>query len=210
MSGHGYWLKDAHGRVGRIVEPGVIEYAYGTQRAPVVFTVMTSDDGEREFQMQRTEMWTQCTRLEKLSHAVLAKLGCGRDTMRHDELHCDVGIPTLCRAAVMHDESRGKSLEQYARWLLRNAYRRALRTPEEHTLQAKDRIDTQQLEPSLGLEDREELYSMLEPGEVELLLARYDSGMSLKDIASEMGMSSRQTALNHINRIIERCRARGS
>lgn len=214
MAGSGYWLRDSFGRVGQIVEAGVIRYAYGQQRAPVAgITVLPAADGEREFEEQRARMWSDCVKLEPVSHAVLKRLGCLRGTDRHEQLHCDVGVPTLCLASVMYAPDRtggGGSLKQYAAHLLRNSYRRALRGPSEadRTVRVTDtHRDDRQREPSVGLGDREELYSLgLSDDDLSTLLSRFDSGESLDDIAADLGVSSRSTALNHIRRILERCR----
>jgi hypothetical protein len=210
------WIEDGYGRIGKLDEQtNQVQWTYGSTRTPKEYAkIDCSASAERRWEVQRLEMWDDAVMLEPLSHSVLASLGVPRHTMRHEELHCDVGVPTLCLAAVMWNAERGSELRPYARRLLRNSFRRALKRgaaggsarPLELQPNVVDNRAAAQ-PPSAGLIAREELLSLgLSDDELSILLLRFDSGESFDNIARALGLNSRSTPLHHLKKILDKCR----
>jgi hypothetical protein len=230
------WVRDDRGRVGQISSDGErVRYASGEQRAPksgryvVIFDARTA---EYEFAEQRRKMWVACCDLDSLNRHVLSRMTSRRD-LRYEELLADIGVKTLARAALLYDTTRcGGSLRGYAVRCLKRAYARALgaargdpdegrgstrdkngRHYGERRSPSNDSLDGVQAPcPRLGgLEHEEQLYSIVEAAgltasELQLLLSRYDSYETLRDLADQLDVASPQTVLNALNRILDRCR----
>lgn len=202
-SQQGRYFVDAHGRVGRERECGRAEYAYGVLpaskvRHPVKY--VSDEIGTAGMEAQRKDMWDCVRRLEPLARSMAARYH-RPDTMAFEQLVADIGIPALCYVGVMHRGERGASERTYARRVLRQAYEKERRKRARSVRQARE--PAAKGDDIGGLMHVDELQSLgLSYADMQLLLRRYDSEESLEEIARSMGASSRQTALNHLKRII--------
>lgn len=207
---------------------------------PECYGVITDAfSAQYEFSKQRDAMWAACCELDSLNRRVLARMIRARDDVKHgslryEELLADVGLKTMRSAALLYDAAKcGESLRGYVGKCLRRAYARALSGSTDPDRgyghaplpghEAGDRGNSNRLldtviqhSPVLGgLEHAEQLSTIIEAAgltsdEVQLLLSRFDSEESLRDLADQLDVSSPQTVLNSVNRILERCRRAAS
>lgn len=206
---HKYFI-DTHSRLGYTIKYPLCQYVYGEGHYPLTATkAILQTEFYHLFKQQQNSMWQTVTPLLPLARRLAS-----RYTDSHSErsiLVSDTGIPSLCYAAVLYDPAFNVPIKVFAAMTLKRAYRRAV---DKSTRDRQNLIYSSDLKseeyiscPSVGLQRIERLYNLgLTDSETQLLLARFDSGMTLEEIAAEIGVSSRQTVLNRINAIIERCR----
>lgn len=210
------WARDSHGRVGTLVPPDRIRYASGEQRAPRAGLVEILDvcAAEYEFAKQRDAMWAACCELDSLNRRVCARFA-RPGTLRYEELLQDVGLATMRRAVLLHKPEQC-SLRGYVKHCLERAYSKAAykrahrQQPVDRDGERLDVLDEKSLREN-GLDAREQLQTIVERAglsvkDVSLLMSRFDEEATLRDLAEELDVSSPQTVLNCINRILERCR----
>lgn len=207
------WIRDEYGRIGELNEKSqVVKYAYGEH--PIRCKYVTAKDLSYEFFVQRDKMWKAVSLFDSLSRRCLERLGVRKGSYEFEELISDVGVPAVCTAVVMFDHRRGAGLKTFVRKCLDRAYRRAIAT-RRHSTALPDQPPAAHDQNLLGLISREQLSTIVEQAgitedELHYLMLRYDSELSLRDLAEEMGVASPTTALNVVNRILERCRQASS
>lgn len=211
------WVRDHYGRIGKLHDD-TITFAAGSKKASAVpYHVITNNPQiAQEYQSQLESMWEVVIRYDKLNRSVLSKLlrGVSRESLHYITLLNDVGVQSMCEAVLLYDSSKG-DMSQYLRSVLTRAYRRALSTKgDSQVASLEDVSDELGVNcKELGLfEDKSLLSGIvtragLSQGEIELLMMRFDSQMSLRDIAQRINVASPQTVANMLTRIMERCRA---
>lgn len=223
------WVRDDRGRVGKLVGVDRVRYASGEQKRPAQFAEIPDHyAAQYEFSRQRDDMWLVVYKLDSLNRSVLARMAKRRETiargsLKYEELLADVGVATIRRAALLYDAAKcGSSMRGYVSKCLKRAYARALDVGDRDPNAARGSCERGaqnervQLGPILGgLEHREQLSTIIEAAglsleEIDLLMSRYDSEVTLRDLAEQLDVSSPQTVLNCLNRILERCRRAAS
>jgi hypothetical protein len=183
---------DALGRYGILVCALTrrVEYAYGVAAYPrddIQVRAVSEAECRAALSMQRYEMWERTQMLMPLAKRVPPG---------------DYVLDALCYAAVTWDSSKS-ALRTYASRVLAHAANKQRFDDDVSDEQEQERIAPDNL---IGLEASDELYSLgLSSEEVDMLLLRFDSGASLEEIAEHLGVSSKQTAKNRIDKVIERC-----
>lgn len=230
------WIRDVLGRVGVLVGDRVVYASGEQAAPADYTELLNARAAEYEFSKQRDKMWRVCEEFQSLSRAVLAKLlrrtKHRPGSLYYEELLQDIGLECMRRAALIHDESRCP-MRGYLHKCLTRAYAKAIGLERRShgdnifrdgsdgrwlhmgdDLDMRDRGRMNDLSDpsySVGLEDTEQLSTIVERAglteqDVELLLLRYDSEITLRDLAAHMNVASPQTALNIINKLLERCR----
>lgn len=199
-----------------------IEFASGSVRVTHNMELREIPDeqsAKMQFYDQSRAMWELVARHQDLAEKVLSRLvhGADRNSLQYVELLNDVGISTLRRAALLYKGERsGCAFRTYARRALVLSYRKALKKGGARA--THDRVDEAMecARPDhTGLTDHRVLLDSiaesagLSRSEIDLLLSRFDSEESLRDIAKQIGVSSPQTVINMLNRLVQRCRETG-
>lgn len=119
----------------------------------------------------------------------------------------DVTYAAIGYAALTYDAARGASMKTHALRMVRFAIQSSQQTKRAEPEQLAEH---QGAENFIGqIEANVDIYrykALLSREQWQLLLARYDSGLSLDDIAREFGYRSRTTAMNKIEQALSVCR----
>ena len=224
------WFIDVRGRIGYVTEDRW-HYAYGDSSRPPRVTLTYAADGESLqglFGEQRAEMWHEVERLITPLTRLAAKAARG-DSELAAELLTDVGVPAACLAAVTYDPQHvsGVPFDGWVCACARLAYKQALslaahRRERQHDAQT---AKLQQLAEEIIAQGRhisarceltddergqlakQELLSLgLTEQELALLEARFCDGKTLEELQGQLGVLSKSSVKNHIDRILKRIR----
>lgn len=207
MAGTYTYFIEENGRVGRVLDAKTCEYAYGKGQHPrnkASVKPLNEAEHHKLFCAQQKKMWADVQQYLPLAKRLARKAVLDREA--REELVSAVGIPILCYASVTWNVNKS-SFHTYASRALYLAYRKYkdmqsafqfddLEIPnEEHKNSKVDRLIC-----------AEELYLLgLSASELALLKMRFESGLTLDEIAIELGLTTRQGVLNRINKIIDKC-----
>jgi DNA-directed RNA polymerase specialized sigma24 family protein len=211
------YIQDARGRIGRVLDDKRAEYAYGVGLWPRgEVTVLEEGEGAKQLEAQRVLMWERVQQLEALAKRVAweacSKLDASPSERVQvaDQLVADVALRWTGYAAVTWRPTEAKLsvyvrrvlTHEYGKWLARRVRGREY-SAEEQLLKVPDT----KISAELDLLAKDELKSLgLSTEELELLLLRYDSDLSLEQIRKLLGVESRYTVTYRLQRVIDRCR----
>lgn len=182
------------GIVIRINDDGTSDWPYGPRSGLLHSVDKLPLSTIEEFNAQAATAWRVLTELQSVLERACPEL-------------YDVTFAAIGYASLTYDESRGASMRTHALRMVRFAVQAFYAQKPQYVAS----LGTHQgVENFIGQIDANvDIYryrAVLSRQQWQLLLARYDSGLSLDEIAREFNFGSRTTAMNKIEQALAICR----
>lgn len=219
------WMRCVIGRIGYVYAPGIVHFASGPIKQPKIECALPNDSVTHQAYLDQCHAMWMLVQTDDVQSRIEVQISRAASRLRIDEHRIrDVVYDATCRAAliyVLREAGDHRPFGPYAGAAVRHALKRLVHRydTDANTVNSSELINIAATRTNnvggssiLGQNLVDELQQIakranLTAKELHLLHSYYVDGKSLRDLVYDVGVSSPQTVLNIINRILERCRA---